>query len=351
MKISLINTIIPRKPYVKPLCKEFSSTQILRIEKELKAPISDILQLSKKTQIAEEQINAMLSNIKSADDLIVLGMKIKEYGLNLEKSYIDKYVQAYNEFYINSAKNNPLQAKEIFTKIFDRYKTEEISESKAEEILQRYKSVINEPNDDIFIQRLFNELKKDFGLEYSSRIFKPEQQNDSIFGISGFTSKDLSALSIKYNPQNPLMREKVFSLLFHEMTHAKQAEIMIAIDADEYIHQLADKAVKQVIKKYPELSQEAINKAYNSAITTYSSKLKDEISLIQKKYGIIDKNTQLYHHAKKLLDAENIYFSPTKKGFSIEEYFEYRKQLCESEAYDSQNLAVKLYYLIKEGLI
>ncbi len=121
------------------------------------------------------------------------------------------------------------KAQKTFQETFMR---SNISREETIKMLNEYKDIKNIENIDDYITALFNNAKKNYGLEHLNFSWKKvdakELPSNSIAG-----SMDAKG-TLLINKNKKLNRDELFNVIFHEFRHAKQNEMMCSTDAIKY---------------------------------------------------------------------------------------------------------------------
>lgn len=296
----------------------------------------DVVQIGNKSkQIISERIanlEQMILNANTPDDFTILGVEINKCT-DAEKSYlIPKYVEKYTNNKEKLYKNKQISPQNIFEGIFRK----NLTKDEAKQLCSKYKEILQEPDLREYAKKLFEQIKKDFGLNYLPLELKIKEENNAGLGTNGGTSSCLDFMLLKYHKDNPLNRIGIFVILMHELNHAKQNEIAIATDAEAYTRAIASRAHKN-----PENSTIALNELEKYII--------DEIGLetimnIKNKFGKVDEGTKLYNQGMAYIENAQNYVELSE--FDADLFKKYKKQILEKESYDVQYKAEELYYYL-----
>ncbi len=224
----------------------------------------------------------------------------------------------------------------------------DLTEQEIVNMSKVYKQIFKIKNKDKFVEKLFTELKKDFGWEkldigvdkidplYNLRHIAANGIGfNGMFRICGlYKGKNAEivinnkALLLNYD------REKVdiFYTMVHEMTHAKQYELIYRMDKQAFFDYWKN-AIKIPQDVHPNLKQEILQK------------IEEIYEPVWGKLPKIQKGTKEYELAQKYLkDFEN-YKSSTqiKTDTDIEKY---EQCLIEKEAHGTLNAAEKFIQYI-----
>ena len=193
---------------------------------------------------------------------------------------------------------------------------------------------MKEPDLEKYAERLFNQLKKDFGMEYLPVKLKQNILEDGTLGIRANTSAFLDSIELTYSKDSPLARHKLFGLLVHELTHAKQNEISIAVNFSKYVQTLADQ-----LHRIPANKDISINHIRNIVANKIG---RENLQNIRKMYGIIEEGSALHKRGLSYINEQGNYQGVGT--FTRESFKRYKQQLLEKEAYNAQSKANELYY-------
>ena len=227
-----------------------------------------------------------------------------------------------------------------FSEIFRR----DVSKEEALKITERYKEIFKIKDKDEFINKCFEQVKKDYGYEaLNIRVGKlPEElikicekegkhlgggyrPLSPVFKEAGkgkWDLVDLTNVVIEINPHDS--KQKIFDILMHEITHLKQHEIAYRTDK---------KAFFEAIRKnrFPDL--------HISYIQNYQKRFEEIYGSTLNKLPKTTKGTKEYELGMKYIDGIEKY----KSGSSGATYEEYISQLVEKEAHGVEPLANEIY--------
>lgn len=289
--------------------------------------------LSKLSSIEQQIVKA-----NSEDELTILGQEINKLSDSgaldniVGKKYITKYQQYYRDIY--KGKNiSPINSfKEIFGK--------NLTEKEANLLCDKYKAILQEPDLEKYVENLFSQVKKDFGLEYLPFELQKEVQKGVGFATRGGASQYLDYLKLTFYEDNPLNRHKLFGLIMHEVSHARQTEIAMATDFGGYV-----KALALRLQQKPQFKEKPINEIIQAVAKRIGV---ERFQLIRGKYGTLDKNSVLYKKGLSYIDGTLNYEGI--KEFTPETFKKYKLQSIEDEAYRIQSKANELYYYLTEKM-
>ena len=158
--------------------------------------------------------------------------------------------------------NSLEKAQKTFQKVFLR---DDISLEETKAMLSRYKEIEKIENKEDYIQALFTEAKKNYGLEHSKISCKIEDLGKHTLGSSDGGGDVLINSNAK--------RKGMINFIHHELRHTKQNDMMLSSDSDRYIYSLLNRDsslksmkkdpmyneyIKEVTKKMPNATQEEI---------------------------------------------------------------------------------------------
>ena len=171
------------------------------------------------------------------------------------------------------------KAQKTFQKIFMR---DDLSLKETKAMLSRYKEIEKIENKEDYVQALFAEAKKNYGLEHTNVSCKLEDLGKSKLGASDGHGNVFININAK--------REGMINFIHHELRHAKQNDMLLSMSPEKYIAGVfSRKSTLKVLKKSNEYKaiQELIKKEMPNGtpkqiekITLASYRLKHEKSLI-----------------------------------------------------------------------
>ena len=281
-------------------------------------------------------IERRIINASTEDELIILGHDVDKLLTSgqLDKEVTQRYITKYQQFYRDIYKGKSISPNNIFKDVFGKNLTDE----EARMLCAKYKAILQEPDTAKYVDKLFSQAKKDFGLEYIPFELRQEVQDGVGFAIRGGASKYLDYLILTYNKDNPLNRHKLFGLIMHEVSHARQTEIAIAADFGNYV-----KALALILQQTPKFKDKPINEIIQAVAKSIGP---EKLQLIRGKYGILDKSSELYKKGVSYIDGTLNYEGV--KEFTPEAFKRYKLQPIEDEAYHIQSKANELYYYLTE---
>lgn len=295
----------------------------------------DVVQLEKPIS-KFSPIEQKIVKANSEDELTILGQEINKLldSGQLEDNIAKKYITKYQQFYKNIYKGKNISPNNIFKEIFGKNMTEK----EANLLCAKYKDILQEPDLEKYVEKLFSQVKKDFGLDYLPFELRKEAQEGVGFATRGGASQFLDYLKLTFYKDNPLNRHKLFGLIMHEVSHAKQTEIAMASDFGAYVKTLAFR-----LQQKPQFKDKPINEIIQAVAKRIGP---EKFQLIRGKYGTLDKSSELYKKGLSYIDGTLNYKGVTE--FTPEAFKMYKTQTIEDEAYRVQSKANELYYYLTE---
>ena len=295
----------------------------------------DVVQLEKPIS-KFSPIEQKIVKASSEDELTILGQEINKLldSGQLEDNIAKKYITKYQQFYKNIYKGKNISPNNIFKEIFGKNMTEK----EANLLCAKYKGILQEPDLEKYVEKLFSQVKKDFGLDYLPFELQQEVQEGVGLTTRGGASQFLDYLKLTFYKDNPLNRHKLFGLIMHEVSHAKQTEIAMASDFGAYVKTLAFR-----LQQKPQFKDKPINEIIQAVAKRIGP---EKFQLIRGKYGTLDKSSELYKKGLSYIDGTLNYKGVTE--FTPEAFKMYKTQAIEDEAYRIQSKANELYYYLTE---
>lgn len=224
------------------------------------------------------------------------------------------------------------KAQKTFQKVFLR---DDISLEETKAILSRYKEIEKIENKEDYIQALFAEAKKNYGLEHTSISCKIEDLGKFKLG----TSDGYGDVTINKNAK----RKGLINFIHHELRHTKQNDMMLSTNPEKYAKSIFNRAstlkilkekdsyYKQLCehmkKQLPDATQEDIDEM---ATMMLMDKYIKSLSTEAKAKGLGTKSYSDKHkdYIEELFSAhENYTF-----GDGISGILEYRNNFLEKDA-------------------
>lgn len=131
------------------------------------------------------------------------------------------------------------KAQKTFQKVFLR---DDISLEETKAILSRYKEIEKIENKEDYIQALFAEAKKNYGLEHTSVSCKIEDIGEYTLGASN----GYGDITISKNAK----RKGLINFIHHELRHTKQNDMMLSTNPEKYANGILSRGTSlEVLKK------------------------------------------------------------------------------------------------------
>lgn len=230
-----------------------------------------------------------------------------------------------------------------FSEIFRK----DMSAGDAQNLIEKYKDIFKEKDKDKFIQRCFEQAKKDFGYEkLSIKIDKiPQAEIDKAakegFKLDGgyrplgvnwgktdgkITEMHLNDTVIQVNPN--WSKQEIFRSIIHELTHAKQHEMAYRLDKKAFYDAL--KEARFSLSK---------DKSYYEEITNeYIKEFERVYGDVWNRLPKIEKGSKEYELAQKYLEDIKHYI-----GGGKDTHDKYMEQIVEQEAHGTAPLVDEIY--------
>lgn len=233
--------------------------------------------------------------------------------------------------------DNIEQVQQHFSQIFGK----DFSKDEANELAKKYKELMREDDINILLDKLFNELKQDYGLHGIE--LKKARRISLGNGREGAMATDQHGMTIiaymdcinNNASTNLTSKESLFSSLCHELCHVRQDRILYRADKERFIDILAQRTPQELEKSCWEgfLRDNGGNR--EQAINSVKSVLRNEI---ERNYGNVG---NLPHKTAEELEALFNNKKHYKYAGSVP-HEEYRAQPIENEAYTIGDLGLKL---------
>lgn len=189
-------------------------------------------------------------------------------------------VYGVKKYQVKNIKN----VQKAFQKTFMR---DDITVEQTREMLKRYKEIEKISNREEYAKALFNEVKKNYGLEKSNIKLVFEDMKNA----SGFCARDNSVISITPH----CSRSHIINTMHHEFRHAKQHNMVYNAypefaEKNEKIQVIVSELVQNLVSKNINLKPEDVN----------SKKLWEQAEKIynEKGFKLTEKNKELYEYYK-----------------------------------------------------
>ena len=232
--------------------------------------------------------------------------------------------------------DNIEQIQQHFSKIFGK----NFSKEKANEMALKYKSIMKENDINILSEKLFDEIKKDYGLQGVE--LKKAGRINLGRNVEGGAMTDQTATSVTVyldsieNEVGISPKESLFEKLCHELCHARQNRILYRADKERLINILANRAPNELTKDcWNEILQHNENNK-DMAVSFIKNKLGN---LFEQKYSNLDNLPQ-----KSATEIEALFHNKQHyKHAGTVPFEEYVAQPIEKEAYEISDLAQHLF--------
>ena len=228
-----------------------------------------------------------------------------------------------------------------FSEIFKK----DVSKEEAIKMAERYKEIFAEKEKDKFIEKCFEQVKKDFGYEdltnlkcskISEVMINEAKERGSTLGggyrpVGAYFEKvGKNTFLEKFNGEimeiNPhLSQKEIFKSIVHEFTHAKQHEMCYRTDSKALIDALVE----------GRLSGLKNQKDYTQIVDEYIAAFKENYQKVWDRLPKIDKSSKEYEKVKKYLEEIRQYET---SGATKEQRQKYMSQLIEQEAHATKPL-------------
>ena len=286
-----------------------------------------------------QQNDTVEINNKPKKDKDNLGIKLLLGGLVLGgavlvgiKLHKLKKVQEVFKSEFKNIENIRKNLSEIFEK--------DLTVKEADEFAKNYKRICEVKNDEEFAEKLFEQLKKDYGFENSH--IKLQIQDFTSQNIPQWKAKhtDLGHLVLVSRVDGKLSdREDLFVSLFHELKHHKQFETAIATDRFAFEDAIVHKKLKEYTKE--QINNNGGEQAVKSWLKEKSHPfLKPEIERIEQEIGQLPKESPLYKRGLKYIEVKRNYVQEEELTARAKDY---EGNILEVEAKRIGELARELF--------
>lgn len=231
------------------------------------------------------------------------------------------------------------QIQHNFSRIFGK----NFSKGEANEMALRYKSIMAENDINILSEKLFNEIKKDYGLQgvELKKAGRINLGNNLEGGAMTDQTSTVVTIYLDCIKNDNILTPKVslFEKLCHELCHVRQNRILYRADKEKLIDILANRAPKELTK---DCWNEILSNNGNDreqAIIAIKNQLRD---LFKRKYGNVENLPR-----KSATDIKQLFYNKQHyKCAGTVTHEEYISQPIEKEAYEISDLAQKLLGLL-----
>lgn len=231
--------------------------------------------------------------------------------------------------------DNIEQIQQHFSKIFGK----NFSKEEANEMALKYKSLMQENDINILSEKLFNEIKKDYGLQGVE--LKKAGRINLGNNVEGGAMTDQTATSVTVyldcikNDDILTPKESLFEKLCHELCHVRQNRILYRADKERFIDILANKAPNQLTKECWDDILLHNGSDREKAINSIKNQLR---GLFEQKYGNVENLPQ-----KSTTEIQELFYNKLHYKYAgTVPHKEYIEQPIEKEAYEVSDLAQKL---------
>ena len=226
--------------------------------------------------------------------------------------------------------------KENFSKIFGK----DYTKDEAQELALKYKEIFETEDNNKFLQKILEQLKKDYKLpDFEMSLGKkPHSQEYASWGI--FTGGiEYNIDLIKYNADGiitELDRPNIIMSLTHELKHAAQDKIANQVDIHKHIMARIDfeqshntiawqKALRKYGNNIEEVREKLAKECYDAMIPSFKNLEK------------ISENSPLYQKGQEYIEGHKNYIRYQ------DDLVGYKKQLIEKEAFDAGDRMEQIY--------
>ncbi len=210
----------------------------------------------------------------------------------------------------------------------------------ADEFAKNYKQILEIKDDKECLDRLFKQLKNDYGFKNSNLelIIEDFTKENAPKWSAGHMDLGYAIAVARIDNKLP-NRKNLFGSLFHEFKHHKQFEISVATDK----HALEDAIAHKKIREY---TQEQIDTSGGrDAVLEWLKEqgrqcLKPEFDRIEKEIGQLPKDSPLYKKGLSYIEAKRNYIQENELTPNNEKYY---NNILEIEAHKVGNLAKEIF--------
>ena len=217
------------------------------------------------------------------------------------------------------------EAQDCLNYIFDK----NYGDNDTLNLINNYQTICKEPDTELFLRALIEQLKVDYGIEQvnTSFYYKPcVTNNNNLYGST-------SCYGDIYIYQNPERNQKdYFNTAFHELKHVKQY-------ADAYRTD-PDKLAEAIVKRN--------NNGYASVYDIQHTR--NELDEIYGALKPFPKNSKEYKKGLEYIENQALYNS-APKNYNYDLYEKYRNQIVEKEAFLNGAYSETIYnYAVKSNI-
>ncbi len=240
----------------------------------------------------------------------------------------------------NSEFKNIENIRKNLSEIFEK----DLSTKEADELAKNYKKICEIKDDNEYAEKLFEQLKKDYGFKNSHIKLSIENFNSANAPDWTASHTDLGYL-VRISRINGKLadRESLFDSLFHELKHHKQFETAIATDKSAFEDALAHKKLKEYTKKQINSNggEEAVINWLKEQSRPY---LQPEFDRIEREIGQLPKDSPRYKKGLEYINAKRNYIQESE---IVTRNKEYKNNILEVEAYRAGELAKEIFGWLK----
>lgn len=216
----------------------------------------------------------------------------------------------------------------------------DLTEKEADTLAKNYKKICETTNDEEFVEKLFEQLKTDYGFKNSHiklEIRDFTQQNAPNWVALHTELGHL--LCISRVDRKLKSRKELFDIMFHELKHHKQFETAIATDKLAYEDAVATKKIKEYTQTQIDSyggEQSVINWLKNKG----RPYLQPEFDRIEREIGQLPKDSPQYKKGLEYIEATKNYIQEKE---IITRNNDYNTNILEEEAYKVSKLAKEIF--------
>lgn len=221
-----------------------------------------------------------------------------------------------------------------FQKIFRK----DMSKEHSQKMLDKYKDIMKIEDKNTFITKVFEQMKKDYGLESCNIALKTNEANTLSAGACGYKEIVIKSKGSK---------QEIFGTIAHELNHTVQNKYSFNSSVESKIERyiavlLKNPETKKIYEKNPKHIDEMIKSMMNKEIA------KEE--QIYGKYTPFKHNSAEDILAQKYSQGVYNYIKPTFWDMITETFGQskYRNQFIEKESSDVERLAKSIYGFLSQ---
>lgn len=211
------------------------------------------------------------------------------------------------------------QAQKNLSEIFRK----DIPKEEAEAMMKRYQEIYKIEDKDTFIEKLFHQVKKDYGYE-NSTVALTKYNSSFRPGINGYQKPgEIGILRTR-------SKKQIFNTMTHEFHHMRQDEIMYRTSPEKFTQIDKNRKLEEL------LNDSEFKKLHNEGDEDFKELLNSHIDkqqkILKKNFGHLPpykEGSAEYAQAEKYFEACRSYFKDSAKGNEG-----YMNNLIEVEAWD-----------------